>query len=215
MPYLASNFWSHSFPYVIAAAIAFSVLRRNLKPRKLNLWTMCISPILLTVVVCGSFAAQPTPTDTVTVMAFIGLFALGGVVGWQRGRMTRLTIHPVTGEITAEMSMWGGALLILLLGARYLLRDLAFLNAGVLGLNPVEIADGFLLFALGMVIFRPAELVYRAIKLRDSLRLPDPLETTTAPDPISGAPAAPSGPLVADTIVGSSGRRPPSDQIVS
>lgn len=209
-------FWSHSFPYAIAVGFVLMALRRNLKPRKLSLWRMCISPALLAFAVCATFAYQPPPGDPMTILALLGVLALGGVVGWQRGRMTRLTIDPVTSEITAEMSMWGAAVLVLILGVRYVARDLAFLNAGRLNLDPLVIADGFLLFALGMVVLRPVELLYRAYKLKDALRAPDPLENSAALDPLSGAPlGGAQGPLVAETIVSRPGRLPKSDQIVS
>lgn len=215
MPY-SQAFWSHSFPYAIAVGFVLMALRRNLKPQKLSLWRMCISPALLVFAVCATLAYQPPPADPITILALLGVLTLGGVVGWQRGRMTRLTIHPVTGEITAEMSMWGAAALVLILGVRYVARDLAFLNAGRFGLDPLEIADGFLLFALGMVVMRPVELLYRAYKLKESLRAPSPLEGSAALDPVSGAPlGGGQGPLVADTIVSRPGRSRNSDQIVS
>lgn len=215
MPY-SQAFWSHSFPYAIALGFVLMALRRNLRPQKLSLWRMCISPALLAFAVCATMAYQPPPADPITILALLSVLALGGLVGWQRGRMTRLTIHPVTGEITAEMSMWGAAILVLILGVRYLARDLAFLNAGSLGLDPLEIADGFLLFALGMVVMRPVELLYRAYKLKESLRAPTALDGPAALDPLSGAPlGGGQGPLVADTIVSRPGRPRTSDQIVS
>ena len=153
-------------PALIPLVIIALVLRRNLGPRKLQVERMWLFPVLLVVAIGSEIYATP-PTTLVGVGALVVALLLGAVAGWYRGRLTHITIDPMTHELTSQASVVGLVLIGVLFAVRYGLRF--FLEAGsahaALGATAGVATDALLAFSVGMMCVTRLEMWMRASKM--------------------------------------------------
>src|SRR5665213_3291445 len=97
---------SLSFLIPIGVAVLIVVLR-NSRPRKLNVERLWVYPAILVVMLGGSLAAAPPPVTVTGMSLLVGGFLIGALLGWQRGRFTRIEIDPATHALTARASPIG------------------------------------------------------------------------------------------------------------
>jgi hypothetical protein len=95
----------------------------------------------------------------------VGALALGCALGWWRGRASRFTIDPETHVVTSRVSPAGMLLILGIFGLRYLMRAFMRDEATVLHVTPTDLADAFLVLALGVVGVQRAEWFIRARRL--------------------------------------------------
>ncbi len=159
-------------PVLIPVLILVLVLRRNLRPRPLQIERMWVYPIIL-IFLLGSALYQSPPTTMVAIGFLAGGLLLGAVAGWYRGKLTRITIDPETHVLTSQASMWGTVLVVGLIVVRYGLR--AYLMGGMdmtdpphhggLGGTAIAATDALLAFTVGMMGISRLEMWMRASKL--------------------------------------------------
>lgn len=153
-------------PYAIMAAFMGLALVRGSRKRDLGVNRLWIMPTVLLVGALLLFSQQAAPSPAMFAVHVTAL-ALGAAVGWWRGRLTHIEVDEETGRMTSRASPLGMVLLAGLVTVRYAARDLVSANAERLHITAIDIADAFLLFALGLVCVQRLEMWLRARKITD------------------------------------------------
>ena len=153
---------SYLIPIGIAAAV---ILLRNSRPRRLRVETLWIFPAVYLVLLGGSLAAAPPPVTVESIALLVLAFALGAAIGWQRGRLTKIDIHPETHELTSRQSAIGLVFIVAILAVRYGARGLLAANAGALHIPVAAALDAFFALAIAMLSVQRLELWLRASKI--------------------------------------------------
>lgn len=159
---------SHGLPYVIPLVIVLIVVRRNLRGRKIRAERLWVYPAIL-ILGAGPVILAERPPAAIGALAMAAGLVLGGVVGWYRGRLTRITIDPETHELTSQASTAGMILIAVVFALRYGLRMLVTPGQNVLPasvhLNATLITDVLILFAIGLMGVQRLEMWLRCRKL--------------------------------------------------
>jgi len=168
-----------NFPSLILPAIllllAFRVWKRGGRERTIRIGRLWILPLVFTVIIAASIYAQPMPIDLnmTLIDAFVLAFAVGFGCGWFRGQTTHIAVDPESGDLKAKMTPVG----LVLIAALILIRTSAFdwLNsrAAAWQIAPTAIVDGFMLFALGLILGWRIEMYLRCRRLRDAAAVAD------------------------------------------
>ena len=158
---------------LIAILIALPlILLRNRRPRILRpqwLWVMPTVIVLLMALALWGTSMDPnmphTAFDTAAWSILATGLVLGGVFGWWRGRMTTIEKH-ADGTLRAQASPLGLILIIAVMLGRRALTAFLEPHAAEYGLNPLAIADAFLLFVVGMIVVQRIEMFIRARRIQ-------------------------------------------------
>ena len=153
-------------PYAIMAAFMGLALLRGSQKRDLSVNRLWIMPTVLLVGALLLFSQQAAPSPVMFVV-HVAALAAGSLIGWWRGRLTHIEVDEETGKLTSRSSPLGMVLLAGLVMVRYAARDLVSANAERLHITAIDIADAFLLFALGLVCVQRLEMWLRARKITD------------------------------------------------
>lgn len=157
---------------LIGVGIALVViLLKGRKPRTLRPQWMWVVPLLVTVLIgLGLWGMTYSPTaehapfgPAEWAMLAVGLM-LGGATGWWRGRMTTI-FRETDGTLKSRASPLGLILIVGLLAGRSLLRGWLEANAAAWHINPLALADGFMVFLVGLVIMQRVEMFIRARRI--------------------------------------------------
>lgn len=143
---------------VIGVVLAFR-LRRMRQVRPLKLSRLWIVPAIVGALAVAAFAAQP-PHGTGWLWCALALLA-GGALGWQRGRTMRIAVDPVAGTLNQTGSPAALILIVVLIGARSLLRY----EASAWGFNPVLVSGMLLSMAVGLLSAQRLEMFLRGRRL--------------------------------------------------
>lgn len=149
--------------YLIGGAIVLLVLafriRRMRQVRPLKLERLWIVPALVLLLAAAAFAAEP-PIGTGWLWCGLAL-AIGGVLGWQRGRTMRISVDPESGALNQTGSPAALLFIVALIAARSALRY----EAEAWGFNPM-LASGMLLgMAVGLLSVQRLEMYLRGRRL--------------------------------------------------
>jgi hypothetical protein len=145
--------------------IAVAVLAmRNRRPRRLRLEAMWVRPLIFLVLIALTFASAPPPDGALALSVLVVALILGVALGWLRGSLMRIDVHPETHDISAQASVVGMVFILAILGLRMTLRN-ATSQTSALGLPAAALADGLILFAGAMMITQSVEMFLRARKL--------------------------------------------------
>jgi hypothetical protein len=147
------------------------ILLRNRTPRPLRLQYMWIAPLLVVLAIGFGLwgmaqvpGAAHAPFGAGAWGVLIGGVILGGLAGFQRGRMTTIEKEP-DGSLRAQASPLGLILIVVLLASRSALRPFLETHAADWHLNALAVQDAFLLFAAAMVIVQRIEMFIRARRI--------------------------------------------------
>lgn len=173
-------------PYLVPVVVIFVIMRRNLRPRPLRPERLWLTPALILLAAGSALFVSPMPTDPLTILILIAALALGAAIGWYRGRMTQMSVDPVSHDVTVQVSAMGSLLILGLFAVRYGLRSVTQQNAGLLHLNAVQAADALLLLAVGTICAQRLELWLRATRLRQEAREAGPGPAPGGAPPTSG-----------------------------
>lgn len=154
----------------MAIAAFFIGLRffRARKPKPLKLEWLWVMPAIL-IVATGALIVQFPPHGW-EWGGLVLAFAIGGAIGWQRGRMMTITVDPETHDLNQQASPAALLFLIGLIAVRYLLREGLHAEAGALHLSAAFVTDVFVVFALGLLTLTRVEMFIRARRLLDEAR---------------------------------------------
>ena len=152
---------------VVGAVMAFRFSRANTaRPLKLEwLWIMPAWLIAVTAFLLWQFPPKGLE------WLWLGMaFAIGGALGWQRGRMMAITVDPDTHMLSQTTSRAALFFLLALVALRFGLRSVLTEEAGLLHLSIAFITDVFVVFAVGLLGVTRLEMFLRARKLLTQAR---------------------------------------------
>ena len=152
-------------PVIAGVAAVFMIVRftRINKIRRLRLGWLWATPAIL-MLATGALLWQLPPKGLEWLWLAVA-FALGGVIGWQRGRMMTITIDPDTHELNQKASMLTVMILLGLVAVRYLMKAGLEAEADLLHLSAAFITDVFVVFAVGIVVITRLEMFIRARRM--------------------------------------------------
>ncbi len=150
---------NHVISYVIMIAVLGLVMLRNMRGRKLRVQALWVLPVVMIGVTGYVLVNEPTPSLPVIAGLAVSIL-VGAAVGWQRGRLTRIELDPVTRRFTSRASPAGLIFVVLLFVVRFGLRAYVAQTQH----NPavtVAATDALLLFAVGLVAAQRIEMWIR------------------------------------------------------
>jgi len=147
------------------AVVGLVIILRNSRPRRLKIERLWLYPAIYLVLLATTLAAAPPPVTPLSIGLLVGGFLIGAALGWQRGRLTNIHIHPETHDLTSRASPIGLLFIFAILVLRYAARDFLASDAGGLHLPIVAIGDAFIVLAVAMLSVQRLELWMRASKM--------------------------------------------------
>ncbi len=157
--------------YVISGTIIVIVLalrfRSMRKTRPLNPDRLWVFPLILAALAVATLVLHPPGTLGLALSA-LGL-VVGGLIGWQRGRLIRIEHDPETGALSqtvspAAMLLLVGIILIRFVARAYFAGNPAAAN-GQMDEHTLMITDVALLFAVGLLGMTRIEMMLRARRI--------------------------------------------------
>ena len=164
MPPDASPLSHYGFLIPIAVA-AVIILLRNSRPRRLKIESLWLVPVIYLVFLALALYAAPPPLTLMSLAILAGALLIGAAIGWQRGRFTRIDIHPETHDLTSRASPIGLIFIFAIILVRYAARDFLAGNASSLHLPVIAVADGFVVLVVAMLSVQRLEVWMRASKI--------------------------------------------------
>lgn len=158
-------------PIAIAAMV---ILLRNARPRRLRVEGLWIIPVVYIAILVALLAAAPPPVTPVAIGVLVAGAVIGGVIGWQRGRFTKIDLDQQTHEMTSRASVVGIAFIMIVLLARVGLRSMVAQGQLNIGVPPLVVADGLLVLAVFMLSVQRVEIWLRASRMLAEARAGGP-----------------------------------------
>lgn len=151
---------SYIITAVVVGLVLFLRLRGMRRARRLNLTTLWIVPGIYGLVFL--FATYEHPPVNALGWLWLALAAtVGAVIGWQRGRLMRISVDPETGTLNQQGSPAALLFIVLLIVVRMGLRY----EGQAYGLNVFLLTGIMMAFALGLFTATRAEMYIRAKRL--------------------------------------------------
>lgn len=156
--------------YIIAGVVVLGMLyfraRRMARKRPLNLGSLWVIPLVF--VAITGFTLFETPPAIGDLPWLVVALALGGLLGWQRGRLMKIWVEPTDGQLMIQGSPWALIFLVAIILLRMGLRSGLQMEAQNWALSPALINNAFVVFALGLFGVMRAEMALRAKKLGEA-----------------------------------------------
>lgn len=162
------NLISMAITVAIVGIVLYFRMRRLSRERPLKLEQLWIIPAIYAAIVALTFWALP-PTVLVWGICVAAL-AIGGALGWQRGRLMRISVDPETHALNQKASPAAVVFLILLVLVRQGAAQMARFDVGGLHINPQAVTDVLLAFVLGVFAVQRIEMYLRAKRLLEDAR---------------------------------------------
>ena len=136
-------------PVLIAVVFIALNARRMMRPRRFRPLALWLAPAFVLVGVMALMGTRPVPTAS-HIAGLTAALALGGCVGWARGKLVRVDVDAETGMVTQRGTPFGVLFLIGLIVLRSGVRFVAIRHPE-LGIDLGKATDILLFFALGLV----------------------------------------------------------------
>lgn len=147
----------------LVIAVVFALRwRRMSRVTPLRLERLWIFPALYACIAVALFAGAP-PVGWGWLFCLAAL-AAGAALGWQRGKLMRITIDPVTHQLNQAGSPAALLLIAVLVVVRSGARA-ALTGDNMLHLNALAVTDMLVAFSLGLFAVQRLEMYLRATKL--------------------------------------------------
>jgi hypothetical protein len=153
------------FPILLILVVVARVALRNRKPRPLKIELMWIRPAIFLALAVVMLVGVPPPLTVIGVGSVLLAVALGVALGWQRGRLIRIEVHPETHEVMQRASPAALIFVVAVIALRYGARSLVVQGVGADHLPINLVTDTLGLFAISMVVTQSAEMWLRARRL--------------------------------------------------
>src|SRR5437762_1876573 len=138
-------------PYLIGVPLAllflFFRLRRLQRDRRLRVEWLWVTPALLGVVTVLTFL--PAPPQGMDWLWIALALAIGGGLGWYRGKLMHIAVDPETHAINSRASPAALYFVVVVLLVRFGLRYVAMGEANSWHISATLITGLFLVFAVG------------------------------------------------------------------
>jgi membrane protein CcdC involved in cytochrome C biogenesis len=151
----------------IAAVVMFFRFGRG-RSRRLRLELMWIMPTVM-LLAAGSLIWR-FPPQGIEWLWMVVAFAIGGAIGWQRGRMMTITVDPETHELNQSASPLAILFLLGLMVVRIGMKEGLAAEASTLHLSAAFLTDVFVVFAMGLLTVTRVEMFIRARRMLDEAR---------------------------------------------
>ncbi len=160
MTHAQPNLLTYVIPILVILPILYFRLRRMMKPMPLKLNRLWVRPAIILCVGIAVLVAAPPPARDWFWFALAAL--LGGVLGWQWGRMMAIHVDPENGTLMTRGSQAALIMMGLLLVVRVGLRAGVRMESAALHLDATMITDLFIVFAATLFGLRGLEMFLRA-----------------------------------------------------
>lgn len=164
-------------PGVVLAVVLTLRLRGMRKARPLEANRLLWFPVLLVAVAVFVIGANPPSLFGLSLCLFA--LVVGGLAGWQRGRMIRIERDPATGRLMQQASPAAMILLVVIIAIRFAAR--AYFvggspagSAAGMDSRTLMITDVMLAFAVGLLSVTRIELFLRAKRILAAPTMPLP-----------------------------------------
>jgi len=151
---------------VLIALVAFVLamrLRRMTRGRRLQLEWLWVVPALYGALAASLlYISSPTPTIWAACGAAL---AIGAALGWQRGRMVRLSIDPDSHALSQRESPLAILFIVLLIAIRFGVRSLGEAEAAAWHVSVFAVTDILVMFGFGLFTAQRIELWRRGSAL--------------------------------------------------
>lgn len=145
--------------FALIGIVLFFRLRRMSQLRPLKLEQLWIVPAIYLLVVAWLFyRGTPDPTGWAICGATL---VVGGVLGWQRGKMMRISIDPETHALNQKASVAG----MLFIVALIVVKTAAQIEESQIHMNVVLLTQAFGTFGLGLFTMTRVEMYLRAKRM--------------------------------------------------
>jgi len=113
----------------------------------------------------GALTAAPPPVTPVSIGLLVAGFVIGGLIGWQRARFTRIDIHPETHDLTSRASPIGIVFIFAILLLRFGARDFLAAHPDFLHLPVVALGEALLVMVVATLGAQRLEIWRRATRM--------------------------------------------------
>jgi len=158
---------SYAVPLVVVAVVMAIRWKRMSRVRPLKLEHLWILPAFYAVVIGFTFTRFP-PQGWGWAFCLVAL-ALGAALGWQRGKMMRITLDPETHRLGQTSSPAALLFIVLLIVVRSGARG-AMSYGGGAALDPMAITDVLMALALGLFTAQRVEMYLRGKRMLAAAR---------------------------------------------
>ena len=158
-------------PLITIALVALLLvwrMRRMTQARPLKVEWLWVTPaifLVLTVVLI-----IPSPPTGLAWLWLAAALVLGCALGWYRGKMMQIEVHPETHAISTKASAAAMIFLIALIAVRSGLRYVAMGEMHAWKISAFLVTDAFMAFALGLFSVQRLEMGLRARRLLTDAR---------------------------------------------
>lgn len=166
-PMQPGGLMSYAIPAIVIAIVFAIRWRRMSRERPLKLERLWIFPALYAVVAIVMFVEFP-PTGWAWAFCLFAL-VVGGALGWQRGRMMRITVDPATHALNQTASPAAVLFILALVVARSGARA-ALAGDTMFHLNAMAVTDMLIALALGLFTMQRLEMYLRAKRMLAAVR---------------------------------------------
>jgi hypothetical protein len=160
-----SQFTGYLVAFTLIALFMALRIWRGSRARKLKVERMWIRPAIIGVFLALSIYGQPPPMTPEILIGLAVALVAGVAMGWYRGRWVKVSIDPVTHDLTSQASPWGIIIFLGLMVVRTAARIMLRQEHDVAGIPVNAIIDGLTLFYAGNVVGLQVEVWMRAKKL--------------------------------------------------
>lgn len=163
------NMWiSYAITAVVVSVIFYFRARRMRRERPLKLETIWVLPALYALLAAALYWSHP-PHGLTWAICALALVA-GAGLGWQRGRMMRITVDPETHALNQSASPAALFFLIGIVVLRMAIRETAAFGGAFGRIDPFAVTDVLIAFVLGLLTLQRVEMYLRAKRLLDEAR---------------------------------------------
>lgn len=154
--------WQMLLPLAVIGVVLALRFRSITKPRPLKPGRLWIQPLILIGLAALTIGLKP-PGPLGIGLSLLAA-AVGGLVGWHRGKMMRIEHDPATGKLTQAASPAAILLLLGVIAVRYMARSYfaGQPTPGTLDTKTLLVTDVLLCFAVAMLAATRVEMGLRA-----------------------------------------------------
>ena len=146
--------------------------RRLTRKRELRLQWMWIVPVLI--LGYGAFTLWEFPPHGITWLWLVLAAAMGGALGWFRGRLMSITYEADTRSLAVQGSPITVYLIGGLVALRFGLRAM-MASQGTVPVMPLsQVNDILICFTVGLLTVQRAEMAWRAVRVKAAAGKPPP-----------------------------------------
>jgi hypothetical protein len=154
-----SAFIGYVITAVIVSLVLFLRFRSMKRARPLKLGMLWLVPCLYALVTV-SVLYQSVPQGMQWLYLALAL-AIGGIIGWRRGALMRISVDPETHALNQQASPAAMLFILVIIIVRQGLRA----EASQMGFNAAFLTDFLVVFALGLFSMTRLEMFLRARRL--------------------------------------------------